>query len=104
MAVKTGKVAAASTNDLDLARVIASGKVSKDDFNIIWESKIIPGSPIAVRGNLPYDFVMKLKKAFLEIPVNLLKGLQLKGYVETEDSDYDCIREMKKIKKKLKCE
>jgi len=104
MAVKTEKVDAASTNDLDLARVIASGKASRDDFNIIWKSKIIPGSPIAVRGDLPYGFVMKLKKVFLEIPVNLLEGLQLKGYVETKDSDYDCIREMKKIKEKLKCE
>jgi len=102
MAVKTGKVDAASTNNLDLARVISFGKASKEDFNVIWRSKLIPGAPIAVRGDLPYDFVQKLRKAFLEIPSRVLKGLRITGYVQTDDSDYDPIREIKEVIKQIK--
>ncbi len=102
MAVKTGKVDVASTNNLDLARVISFGKASKDDFNVIWRSKLIPGAPIAVRGDLPYDFVQRFRKAFLEIPSRILTGLQLSGYVQTDDSDYDPIREIKKVIKRIK--
>ena len=103
MAVKMGKVDAASTNDLDLARQIEAGRISKDDFNIVWKSDIIPGSPLVVRGDLSYGFVMKLKKAILTFndPEGLRK-LQLKGFVETKDSDYNCIREMKRVKEALR--
>jgi len=103
MAVKMGKVDAASTNDLDLDREMEAGRISKDDFNIVWKSDIIPGSPLVVRGDLSYGFVMKLKKAILTFndPEGLRK-LQLKGFVETKDSDYNCIREMKKVKEALR--
>ena len=103
MAVKMGKVDAASTNDLDLDREMEAGRISKDDFNIVWKSDIIPGSPLVVRGDLSYGFVMKLKKAILTFndPEGLRK-LQLKGFVETKDSDYNCIREMKRVKEALR--
>lgn len=103
MTVKMGKVDAASTNDLDLDRMIESGKISKNDFNIVWKSGVIPGSPLVARGDLPYGFVMKLKEAILSFndPAGL-KKLQLKGFVETKDSDYDSIREMKKVKEALR--
>ena len=103
MAVKMGQVDAASTNDLDIDRMIEAGKISKDDFNIVWKSSIIPGSPLVARGDLPYGFVMKLKKAILIFndPEGLRK-LRLKGFVETKDSDYDSIREMKEIKDALR--
>ncbi len=102
MTVKMGKVDAASTNDLDMDRMIEAGRISKNDFNIIWKSAIIPGSPLVVRGDLPDSLKERLKEAILSFndPEGLRK-LQLKGFVETKDSDYDCIREMKKIKETL---
>ena len=49
MAVKAGKVDIASTNDLDLDR--GNGKQwNKDkDFQVLWTSDLIPGSPMAYR-------------------------------------------------------
>lgn len=103
LSVKMGKVNVASTNDLDLARMTEAGKISKDDFNIIWKSDIIPGSPIVIRGDFPYSFVMKLKNCILSFDdPEGLKKLQLKGFVETTDSDYDGIRKMIEIKERLK--
>lgn len=102
MAVKTGTVNAASTNDLDLDRAIKAGRVSRDDFNIIWKSGLIPNSPIAVRGDLPPDFITKLKEAITSFSdPKGLENLQLKGFAETEDKNYDSIREMEKIKEDL---
>lgn len=103
LSVKMGKVDAASTNDLDLAREVEAGKTSNQDFNIIWKSNIIPGSPLVARGSLPYSFVLKLQKTLLAFDdPKGLKKLQLKGFVKTEDSDYDSIRAMKKVKDKLR--
>jgi phosphonate transport system substrate-binding protein len=103
MSVKLGNVDAASTNDLDMDRKLQSGGISPDDFNIIWKSDMIPGSPLAVRGDLPYSFVMKLQKAIISFndPKGLEK-LQLGGFIIAEDSDYDPIRAMKKVKEELR--
>jgi phosphonate transport system substrate-binding protein len=102
MAVKVGNVNAASTNDLDLQRAIESGHIKKDDFNIIWTSKIIPGSPICVRGDLPESFKKAFKQAVLSFnDSGALDKLQLKGFVDTTDADYDSIRRMNEVKNKL---
>jgi len=103
MSVKMGKVDSAATNDLDLDRQIQAGKVSPDDFNIIWKSGIIPGSPIVVRGDFPYDFVMKLQKAIISFKdPEGLKKLQLKGFVVADDDDYNSIRVMQQVKNELR--
>jgi len=102
MTVKVGNVDAASTNDLDLDRAIESGHIKKDDFNIIWTSKIIPGSPVCVRGDLPESFRNAFKQAILSFSdPDALDKLQLKGFVETKDADYDSIRRMNEVKNKL---
>jgi phosphonate transport system substrate-binding protein len=53
LSVKGGKVDIASTNDLDMDR--GNGKFwdKEKDFNIIWTSKLIPGSNMAYRKDLP---------------------------------------------------
>ena len=102
LAVKSGKVDAASTNDLDMAR--GEGKMwNKDqDFNILWTSKLIPGSPMACRKDLPESLKMALKDAFLSFDDKQgLAALKLSKYGEVADADYDPIRELIEVKKQL---
>lgn len=102
LAVKAGKVDIASTNDLDIDR--GNGKFwNKDkDFNIIWTSKLIPGSPMAYRKDLPESLKKALKDAFLSYKdKDGLKQLKLKGYVATSDDVYDPIRDQIEVKKQL---
>jgi phosphonate transport system substrate-binding protein len=102
LAVKGGKVDIASTNDLDIDR--GNGKFwNKDkDFNIVWTSKLIPGSPMAYRKDLPESLKKALKDAFLTYKdKDGLKQLKLKGYVATSDDVYDPIREQIEVKKQL---
>ncbi len=102
LSVKNGKVESASTNNLDFERGLGK-HWEKTDFNIIHKSDLIPGSPIAVRKDLPESLKMALKGVFVSFndPVGLEK-LKLKGYAPSDDKMYDGIRELIKFKKELK--
>jgi phosphonate transport system substrate-binding protein len=102
LAIKGGKVDIASTNDLDMER--GEGKLwnKAKDFNIIWKSKLIPGSPIAYRKDLPESLKKALKDAFIAYnDKEGLKKLKLKAYVPVSDDVYDTIREQIEVKKQL---
>jgi phosphonate transport system substrate-binding protein len=103
IAVKSGRVDGASTNDLDLARGEGKEWNSDKDFEIIWKSKMIPGSPMAARKDLPASLKKALKEALLSYkdPAGL-EMLKIKGYANTSDAVYDAIRELIEVKAKLK--
>lgn len=102
MSVNNGKVDAASTNDLDMARGDGKQWNAKQDFEIIWKSKLIPASPMAYRKDLPASLKKALKKAFLEYkdPEGLEK-LKLKAYVDGSDKLFDPIRDQMEVKAAL---
>lgn len=102
LAVKGGRIDIASTNDLDIDR--GNGKLwNKDkDFTIVWTSKLIPGSPMAYRKDLPESLKKALKEAFISYKdKDGLKQLKLKGYVAVTDDVYDPIRDQIEVKKQL---
>jgi phosphonate transport system substrate-binding protein len=102
LAVKSGKVDIASTNDLDLDR--GNGKFwnKEKDFNILWTSRLIPGSNMAWRKDIPASLKKALKEAFLAYKDKEgLKQLKLKGYVPVTDDVYDPIRDQIEVKKQL---
>ena len=101
LSVKGGKVDAASTNDLDRAR--GGGKLwSKADFDVVWTSKLIPGSPIAYRKELPDSLKKAIREAFLGFDDAAgLKKLKISRYAAADDAVYDPIREQIEVKKQL---
>jgi phosphonate transport system substrate-binding protein len=103
MAVKNGKIDAASTNDLDMKRGDKKMWDEEKDFTVIWKSKLIPGSPIAYREDLPDSLKKALKDAFASYndPVGLNK-LKLSGFAPVTDDTYDSIRELMQVEKQLK--
>jgi phosphonate transport system substrate-binding protein len=102
LSVKAGKVDAASTNNLDFNRGLGRNW-KKDDFNVVWESSLIPGAPMAVRSDLPESLKQAIKNAFISYDdVDGLKKLKLKGYAATDDSQYDSVRDLIELKKSLK--
>lgn len=103
LAVKNSTVDAAATNNVDLARIVEKGQASKDDFDTIWKSEVIPGSPISARKDLPDDLKKAFAKAAIEFTSNKagLEKLQNGGFKEAKDSDYDVIRYLNRLKKEL---
>ncbi len=102
LSVKAGKVDAASTNDLDFQRGLGR-QWTNDDFNIIWTSDLIPGSPMAVRSDLPVSLKMAIKGAFISYDDKEgLDKLKISGYAPGNDKMYDGIRKMIALKQALK--
>lgn len=102
LAVKSGKVDLASTSDLDLARGNGKNWNSEQDFRIIWQSELIPNSPMAFRKDIPESLKEALKKAFLAYndPEGMAK-LKVGGYAATNDAAYNPIRDQIEVKKQL---
>jgi len=103
LAVKNNKVDVAATNDIDLNRMIEKGSAAKDDFNIIWTSELIPGSPMAGRKDLPQGLKEAFSKALISFNNNKegLDKLQNGGYAPVTDATYDVVRYMNDLKAKL---
>ncbi|MEH0018505.1 MAG: phosphonate ABC transporter substrate-binding protein [Desulfobacter sp.] len=103
LAVKNKKIDVAATNDIDLNRMIEKGAISKDDFNIIWTSELIPGSPMCGRKDLPSSLKAAFTGALMSFNFDKagLEKLQTGGYVPVSDATYDVVRYMKRLKAKL---
>ncbi|MFW5871039.1 MAG: phosphonate ABC transporter substrate-binding protein [Verrucomicrobiota bacterium] len=106
LAVKNGKVEVASTNNIDLDRMIEKGAVSADDFNIIWRSELIPGAPMAGRKDLPISLRAAFTGAMMSFNYNKpgIEKIQNGGYTHVDDSTYDVVRYMKRLKERIQSE
>jgi len=97
-AVDNGKVDVAVTNNVDFSR----GGWKIKDFNVIWKSSLIPGAPIAVREGLNKTLIRLLIKTLLMYKDKKgLDALKIKSFKRIDDSNYDSIRKIMKIKNKL---
>ncbi|SHE94801.1 phosphonate transport system substrate-binding protein [Desulfacinum infernum DSM 9756] len=103
LAVKNGSIEVAATNNIDLDRMAEKGQASWDDFNILWKSELIPGSPMCVRADLPESLKAAFAGALMMFNANKqgLEKLQIGGYLPADDTTYDVIRYLKQLKKQL---
>ncbi len=103
LAVKNGGIEVAATNNVDMQRMIEKGSVSADDFDILWTSDLIPGAPIAARADLPSSLKDAMMGALLKFNSDKegLKKLANGGYAYADDSTYDIVRYLKRLKKQL---
>lgn len=100
LAVANGSVDAAAGNDLDFARVIKSGQAREDEFVVLWKSELIPGSPMVVRKALPESLKAAIIGALMMIndDAGTLEELGNGGYQYSNDSAYDVIRYLMRMK------
>jgi len=103
LAIKNHKIEVASTNNIDFNRMVEKGAVSKEDFNIIWKSELIPGAPMCGRKDLPQSLKAAFTGALMSFNFNKrgLDKLQNGGYAPVNDATYDVVRYMKRLKAKL---
>ena len=103
LAVKNSKIDVAATNNIDLDRMAEKGAVSKDDFNYIWRSELIPGAPMCGRKDLPESLKAAFTGALMSFNYNKagIEKVQNGGYAPVDDSTYDVVRYMKRLKADL---
>lgn len=98
MGVLNGTIPVGATNNLDFARAVESGNAKAGDIRVLWQSKVIPSGPIAVRKDLPQSFRDAMKTDLMKFnDKDGLEQLQLKSYVAATDADYNPIRDLNKV-------
>ncbi|MGP8050679.1 MAG: phosphate/phosphite/phosphonate ABC transporter substrate-binding protein [Desulfobaccales bacterium] len=98
--VKNQTVDMCSDNDMTNPAMVAAGKISPQTNIIIWQSIPLPGSPVAYRADLPEDIKAGLQKAITTVPENANKVTafgNITGWKLVNDSDYNLIKEVKKV-------
>jgi len=97
--VYEGRYAVGATNEVDLARAVRELNLKIADFRVLWTSQMIPGAPYCIRRDLPDSLKAAYRKALLNLkdPV-LLDQLKIVGLSPVADSEYDIIRDLKKLK------
>lgn len=103
-AVGNGTVDAGCTADIIFHNAIEEGTVSADDFNIVWESEPLPGSPIVFQKSLDRSLKDAIRSAFYEAPKEIIKhiGIGEVKYVPVSDSDYDVTRRILALHEQLR--
>jgi phosphonate transport system substrate-binding protein len=98
--VANGRIPLGATNDLSLNSAIEKGVVkSEKEFNIVYKSKLIPGSPVAYRKDLPATLKAAIKDAYLKFDdKKWLEDYSLKGYLATSPVDYQAFRQINSYK------
>ena len=102
-----GKYDVGTAPSLDLELMIADGKITADDFNIIAESPIIPYCTFGARKDLDPALVEKFRQTLVSLSedetvsyegeeLKVLASAWISGYETLLDSDYDQLREMAK--------
>jgi phosphonate transport system substrate-binding protein len=100
-AVANSKVDAGATGDNVYERMVKEGEIDPQVNKIIYTSDPIPGSPIAVRGDLPKLLKLKIQLALMKMDEQIIHEVDgwggISRYKIVKDSDYDVIRETAKI-------
>ena len=92
--------AAISFNTVENA--LREGQIAEGEIVNLWKSEKIPGSPIAVRGDLAESFKTAFQAALLSFsdPVGL-ENFSSTGFLATNDSNYDYVRVLNEVKEEL---
>ncbi|MEX0924028.1 MAG: phosphate/phosphite/phosphonate ABC transporter substrate-binding protein [Rhodovibrionaceae bacterium] len=103
IAVKEGKVDAAFVATHRIDNVIDRDLATMDEYQVLWESPVIPQDPFVYRGNLCPELKEKIAEAFLGLHESergrtYLENVNASRFVKMTDADYDIIRALKKAK------
>jgi len=101
LAVANGSVDACATSDNSYNRMVEAGEIDSNVSVIIHESDPIPGSPIAVRGDLPDALKKQIQEALVAMDEQTITKVDGWGniarYEAVGDSTYDIIRKTAEI-------
>ncbi|MET4692964.1 phosphate/phosphite/phosphonate ABC transporter substrate-binding protein [Endozoicomonas lisbonensis] len=98
LAVKHGRVDAATVADRIVNAAVEKGLIGRDEYKVIWRSSPIPESPMVWRNNLPEESKKRIREAFLSME-SVQFGDQgiVNRYMPTNDDAYDIVRKAAKM-------
>lgn len=97
-ALASGQIDAAFVSSNHLSDFIATGKATKEDYRVLWQSEPIPLDPFVFRGRLCAPIKDAIRKVFLadkgEKYPALLARYNAARLVPISDDSYESIREL----------
>lgn len=99
--------------------VVNAGDIEEGDVEVVWESEVIAGSPLAVSSDLPESLVEEIQRILIEqVNVDALSDAgvctsvddcnltdeNVWGYAEVEDAYYDGVRTVCEVTEAEACE
>ena len=108
LAIHNNKADAAFISESTLERVINQGKMKKADLNYLWRSPKIPIDVVTVnKKTLSPEMVKKIGDAFAGMTESdegraILKEARYAAFTRAADSDFDALRKILAVKKRLK--
>ena len=100
LAVFDGRADAAfvATHRYMNAIAASKGRMTMDDFNVLWSSTLLPQDPFVYRSTLCPELKAQIAQTFLTLDQNpegrkYLDNVDADKFVPMKDSDYDVIRE-----------
>lgn len=98
-AVKNGTVDLGAVADNRYYIALEEGIITEGEIVIVWQSDLIPNSPVAVQKSMDAELKQRITEAFLSAPRELVEGLGIGeiGYVLASDNDYEVIRAVQEV-------
>jgi phosphonate transport system substrate-binding protein len=105
--VLLGRIDAGAAPLLDFERMVADGRIDKNDFTVIGEGEPMPYCNFAVTQKVDEGLAKRFKEALLSLKkddtvevdgevVRVLDRAQIDGYDDVKDADFNVVREMAK--------
>lgn len=99
LAVKEGRVDSAFVATHRFDNVIDRELASLEEFEVLWQSDVIPQDPMVYRGDLCEPLKAAIRETFLTLhedpeAASFFEGIDSTKFVAMEDSDYDIIRRL----------
>ena len=104
LAVKEGRVDAAFVATHRFDNVVDRGLATVEEFNVLWESPVVPQDPFVYRMDLCQDIRDAIKTTFLSLDKNpaakgFLDNINSTKFVEMSTKDYQIIWDIAASKK-----
>jgi phosphonate transport system substrate-binding protein len=97
-AVQAGQVQAGGLSQAIFKNLVAKGSIDAEKVKVLAESSPIPNYPMVMQGDLDLALKAAIKKAFLDLKdPEILKTFRADGFVATDDTAYDVLRETAKV-------
>lgn len=108
-----------STESMATESLIETGQIEDGEIKQIWQSELIPNSPVAITGDIPEEQREELTDYFVtQLNADALRengtcdesaedgncGLASWGYIAVEDSVYDGVRRVCEVTESESCE
>lgn len=103
LSLVTGKVDVAAIASGTVNNAINAKTIKDGELRAVWQSKLIPNSPITATDMISSECRSRIQKAFLDMrDPEILKQLTAKRFVTVNDGTYDVVREADRVKEQLR--